>query len=58
MISFIIIIALVSLIFFGLFFIIKNKIVWKYRGVLFIFLSCLYFTVIFYTTKLMQESFK
>lgn len=58
MINIVFLIALVSLINIGIFFIIRQKVMWIYRGVFFIISSCLYFIAVFYIAKLMQENLR
>lgn len=58
MINFILLIVSITLIIIGIFYFLKKQGIWKYIAVLFIFLSCMYFILIFYIAKLMQDSFK
>jgi hypothetical protein len=58
MIVFLASISSLTVIFFGLFLLIKRKVVSLYRGVFFILISALYFTLFFYLGYRMPDIFK
>jgi len=58
MIPFILMIAIVTSLFVGLFLFIKKKVVTSYRGGVLIVMSCLYFSILFLLAHIMREGFK
>lgn len=42
----------------GIFYLVKKRVVWHYRGVLFIGISALYFSAVFYVASLLQKGFE
>ncbi len=47
----------ITLLSWTIYFFIKRDLVWKYKGVVFIFLSFLYFVLIFYIAKYLKDWF-